>query len=67
MEHATRIDYILIDKVECRGMRNCRVIAGEEVLLDHRLLVLDLVVGRTRQQKKDRGKARFGLRKQWMI
>ncbi len=45
-------------------MRNCKVIAREQVFFKHRLFVLDLVVVGTRQQKGNQGKRRL---KTWKL
>ncbi len=60
-ELATQVDYIMIDEADRGRMRNCKVIPGEEVLSEHRLLVMDWAVGPARQRKGNRGKGRLKI------
>ena len=51
-QHETQIDYILTRKRDRRAIMNCKVIPGECVVTQHRLLVMDLRTGRHRKRKK---------------
>jgi exonuclease III len=54
--NATVIDYITVRRTQLGRVRNCKVIPGESLAAQHRLLVCDLAVPRIK--KKDRKKVR---------
>ena len=54
-QHTTQIDYIMIRREDLRETRDCKVIPGEAVVAQHRLLCLVLKI---KQEKKRRPKTR---------
>ena len=45
----TKIDYIMLRKEHASECRNCKVLASEAIATQHRILIADLVVTKTRQ------------------
>ena len=51
-DHQTQIDYILTRRKDLDGVRNCRVIPGEAVVTQHRLLCMKMRCPREEQKKR---------------
>ena len=47
----TQIDYIMLRKEHASECRNCKVLPSEAITTQHRILIADLVVKKTRQRR----------------
>ena len=54
----SQIDYFLVRKVDCLKCNDCKVIPGERLVSQHRILVLDLCFRGQYQVRKDGGRRR---------
>ncbi|CAL5375401.1 unnamed protein product [Camellia sinensis] len=54
----SQIDYFLVRKVDCLKCNDCKVIPGESLVSQHRILVLDLCFRGQYQARKDGGRRR---------
>ena len=54
----SQIDYFLVRKVDCLKCNDCKVIPGESLASQHRILVLDLCFRGQYQARKDGGRRR---------
>ena len=55
-QHESQIDYLITRKRDRRTIMDCKVIPGEPVIMQHRLLVMDLRMGKVRKKKQTRVK-----------
>ena len=55
-QHESQIDYLLTRKRDRRTIMDCKVIPGEPLVMQHRLLVMDLRMGKVSKKKRTRGK-----------
>ena len=52
-DRASQIDFLLYRRKDIKEIRNCKVIPGDQVTAQHRLLVIDLVIAvKCRQKRK---------------
>ena len=51
-QHESQIDYLITRKRDRRTIMDCKVIPGEPVTRQHRLLVMDLRMGKVRKKKR---------------
>ena len=49
---ASQIDFLLYRRKDIKEIRNCKVIPGDHVTAQHRLLVIDLMIAARRRQKR---------------
>ncbi|CAL5400242.1 unnamed protein product [Camellia sinensis] len=54
----SQIDYFLVRKVDCLKCNDCKVIPGESLVSQHRILILDLCFRGQYQARKDGGRRR---------
>ena len=52
--HSSVIDYILVRRESLRNVKNCKVIPGDPIATQHRLLVMDLKAKRKKEKRRDR-------------
>ncbi|XP_063609960.1 craniofacial development protein 2-like [Penaeus indicus] len=52
VERASQIDFLLYRSRNMKEIKNCKVIPGDHVTLQHRLVAIDLVIAVTRRQKR---------------
>jgi len=61
---ASQIDYILLRQNEAVQVKNCKVIPGEECIMQHRLVCAELVVADMKKPKMKKGEKRI---KTWKL
>nr|XP_049692389.1 uncharacterized protein LOC126053698 [Helicoverpa armigera] len=60
--HATQIDYFLVKRSSLRCVKNCKVLPGEALVTQHRLVILDVKVTVSPKSNKDRPPPRIRWR-----
>ena len=56
---ASQIDYILLRQNEAVKVKNCKVMPGEECIMQHRLVCADLLVADMKKPKMKKGEKRI--------
>ena len=51
-DRTSQIDFLLYLRKDIKEIRNCKVIPGDHVTAQHRLLVIDLAIAVKRRQKR---------------